>query len=432
MRFYQEKIYQFEWFNQNGAGPLWCLGSSCIAAIDKKIFVSAWEQVKHIPPLNCARWILYEKTNSNWKILKVDNQFTREPAPVCVLNDGRIFVSANPFMLEKEAYQGVSMPVVHQFFPPDYKKEIKQPVYWCEPVTFWEHSYRNFATDAANCQIILFHNKGYEKAYWSLLDKNGKWSHSGKLYWPWGYGYEIPQRIRLCYNNVLIKNSAVYVFGTSDIVEPNPVWRQYKRQITGREWDFDFRRVFFSFTPDIKKEPFIYWIEIAEREKTAGYVRNADLYVDDNGIVHLLWVEKNCDERLREKFFPDEILTYSLKYAQMKNGKMIEKKDILFFTEEKISNIWGRFHITPEKRLFIFVAVSGLDEQQKQRAINYLIEIDSTGNTVSKETVKFTKPFTIFHTAGIRNGSPPSNVIHIYGHPQGIDNEVWYGNIEIN
>jgi len=46
MRFYQEKIYQFEWFNQNGAGPLWCLGSSCIAAIDKKIFVSAWEQEK--------------------------------------------------------------------------------------------------------------------------------------------------------------------------------------------------------------------------------------------------------------------------------------------------------------------------------------------------------------------------------------------------
>ncbi|MGB9642757.1 MAG: hypothetical protein ACP5JO_05695 [Candidatus Ratteibacteria bacterium] len=195
-------------------------------------------------------------------------------------------------MLEPEAYQRVALPRVTEFIPPEYKNQKIALPYWSEPVTFTEHSYRNFASDSENCEAILFHNKDYDRAYWTFPDKSGRWSHCGKLYWVWGHDYPEPQSIRLCYNNIQIKNRAVFIFGTSDIIEPVPEWRQYKRSITGREWDYDLRRVFFSFTLDITHEPFRYWTEISNREKTAGNARNCDLYVDNNDIVHLLWMEK--------------------------------------------------------------------------------------------------------------------------------------------
>jgi hypothetical protein len=42
------------------------------------------------------------------------------------------------------------------------------------------------------------------------------------------------------------RNRAVHFFGVSDIIEPQ-AWREYKKQLTGNEWDYDFRRL---FTPD--------------------------------------------------------------------------------------------------------------------------------------------------------------------------------------
>ncbi|HOJ30859.1 MAG TPA: hypothetical protein PLP13_02365, partial [bacterium] len=437
---FQEKVYDFNWKN-TGAGPLWCHGSSCIAAIEDKVFICGWETLEDIPPLNCTRWVLYEKTKSNWNIIFQDQEKTREPSPICVFKDGRILVSENPFMLEPEACQGVALPQVSEFFPPDYKKRRITLPCWSEPVVFVEHSYRNFSSDSENCEAILFHNKGYDRSYWTFLDETGRWSHCGKLYWVWGHDYPQPQPTRLCYSNVQLKNRAVYSFGTSDIIEPIPEWRQYKRKITAREWDYDLRRVFFSFTPDITKEPFRYWVEISNREKTAGNARNLDLYVDNNGIIHLLWMEKSCDERLREAFFPDEILNYSIEYAQLKEQKVLERKTILSFSEQhpeqypcgmkNINMLWGRFHITRKGKLLVFTSIYGKDEGDNTVAENYLISLDSTGNINDRKVVDFKKPFTTFHTASIRNGYLPLNSIHIYGHISKPDNEMWYGRIDV-
>ncbi|MCX7704986.1 MAG: hypothetical protein N2115_01845 [bacterium] len=441
MKFFQEKIYSFEWKN-NGAGPLWCFGSSCIASIDDRVFVTGWETLKDIPPLNCARWMLYERKNNRWERLYTDNEKTREPAPICVLSDGKIFVSENPFMLEKEAYMGLTLPKFSFSLPPDYRNRKNVLFYPCEPVTFIEHSYRNFAADRENSELILFQNKDYDRAYWSLIDEWGNTIKNGKIYWPWGYDYVNPQPIRLCYNNVLLKNRAVYIFGTSDIIEPNPEWRKYKRELTGRQWDYDFRRVFFTFTPDIINEPFRNWVEISSREKTAGKSRNCDLYVDKEGFIHLLWMEKSCDERLREKFFPDEPLTRSLKYAKLKDQTILIKKDILFLDEgeKKLSSgplfwggIWGRFHITEENRLYIFASIISDDVNNKNKIVaeNFLIELDNQGNIKGNYPVNFEKPFTEFHTSSIRNGCAPSNTIHIYGSVVQSDNEMYYGRIDI-
>ncbi|MCM8789076.1 MAG: hypothetical protein NC907_04735, partial [Candidatus Omnitrophica bacterium] len=109
MTFFQEKIYDFE-LKANGAGPLWCMGSSCIAAFENNVFVSSWETLKDVEPLNCAFWSLYERSRNGWRVLYRDNEKTREPAPICILKDGKIFVSENPFMLEPEAKRGVTLP----------------------------------------------------------------------------------------------------------------------------------------------------------------------------------------------------------------------------------------------------------------------------------------------------------------------------------
>jgi len=438
MKIHQEKIYSFE-TKPNGAGPLWCLGSSCIAVADDRIFVSGYETIEDVPPLNCARWILYEKHKNGWKILYRDTEKTREPSPVCIFSDGRLLVSENPFMLEQEASQGVTFPRICEFSPPEYALTGKILFRPCEPVVMVEHSYRNFAADRKTDELILFHNKDYDRAYWNLFDKNGSCTRSGKLYWPWGYDYVKPQRIRICYSNVQLKEKAVYIFGTSDIMEPNPEWRKYKKQLTGREWDYDFRRVFFSYTPDITVEPFRYWVEISNREKTAGNARNCDLLVDDEGIIHLLWMEKSCDERLRARFFADEPLNYSLRYARLKNQKILDLKNIFFFPEGEllpsgIKNInfcWGRFHLTQTGKIYIFASVSGTTATKETTAENWLVELDSTGDIKSKQSVRFEKPFTSFHTAGIRNGTAPSDIIHIYGHIADKNDEMWYGEINI-
>ena len=60
--------------------------------------------------------------------------------------------------------------------------------------------------------------------------------------------------------------------GVSDIVEPYPEWRAYKKQLTGKEWDYDFRRLFYTWTPDITREKFRHWVEVASRDKTCGWI----------------------------------------------------------------------------------------------------------------------------------------------------------------
>ena len=46
------------------------------------------------------------------------------------------------------------------------------------------------------------------------------------------------------------RNRAVHFVGVSDVLEPNPAWRKFKRELTGQQWDYDFRRLFYTWTPD--------------------------------------------------------------------------------------------------------------------------------------------------------------------------------------
>src|SRR5262249_37430030 len=153
---------------------------------------------------------------------------------------------------------------------------------WDGTPRFTEHSYRSFAAAGAAKELILFQNIGYTHAEWAFRDAAGKWSACGRLKWPWGAEYDKPEPVRVCYPNVGIENREVPFCGGGDVVEPYKAWPEFKRALSGREWDYAFRRLFYTWTPDITSQPFREWIEIASRDKTCGWISPGDLYLAPN------------------------------------------------------------------------------------------------------------------------------------------------------
>ena len=148
--------------------------------------------------------------------------------------------------------------------------------------------------------MVLFQNIGYTHAEWSFRNRSGQWSSAGQLHWPQD---ATGKPIRICYPTVALDRGRVFLCGVTDIVEPNPQWLDYKRKLTGREWDYVFRRLYFTWCDDISTGEFHTWVEIAHRETTAGALFPNDLMVHSSGDVALLWSDTAIDERLRDSFF---------------------------------------------------------------------------------------------------------------------------------
>jgi len=432
----EEDVYSYEPAD-NGAGPMWCHGSTCLVRIGDEVFASGLETIKDAKPLNNCRWMLFHRGRDGWKKACTDpSGRTREPCPLAGFSDGRLFLSANPTLsTDPNAYSGPARPEILQFDVenPD-NPERKLTPFWSGKPKFTEHSYRSFAADGFNNELILFQNIGYTHAEWTFMDSKGTWSAQGRLKWPWGAEYKNPQPIRVCYPNVAIRNREVHFCGVSDIIEPNPKWRAYKREITGRKWDYDFRRLFYTWSPDIMTEKFKPWVEIASREKTCGWITPGDLWAAPDGDVHIIWTERALDERLREKFFPNEKQSYSLNYAMLRDGKVISRRTLLTAEEGKSNERpgRGRFHVTPHNRLFVFFHVSGKDANGNRLSENRLLEIVSGGVVGKFKRIPLKKPFTSFFTATIRAGTSPSNILELLGTQEGSRKTISYARIKLN
>ena len=430
----EEDVYRYTPAD-NGAGPMWCHGSTCLVRIGDRVFASGLETLEGAKPLNNCRWMLFARSEQGWTMVSIDETGrTREPCPLTGFADGALCLSANP-TLNTDAYSGPARPEVLQFNTGDPSAPARTllPTWQGEP-KFSEHSYRSFAADGPSRELILFQNVGYTHTEWSFLDRDGRWSAQGKLAWPWGAEYDKPQPIRVCYPNVALKDRAVHFCGVSDIVEPNLTWRAYKKELTGREWDYDFRRLFYTWTPDVTSEPFQPWVEIAGREKTCGWVTPGDLWIAPDGDVHVLWTERALDERLREKFFPDEKQSHTLNYAIVREGKVLSRRTLLIAEEGKSNERpgRGRFHVTPDHRLFAFFYVSGQDATGKSVSENRLLEIASDASVGPAVRVPLQKPFTEFFTATVRAGSPPSQTLELLGPRQGSGGTISYARIRID
>ena len=303
----EEDVYSFTPAD-NGAGPTWCHGSTTLVRSGAQLFATGLETIPGAKPLNNCRWTLWrrEDQGAGWERLYTDpTERTREPSPLACFDDGRAYVSVNPTRAPLDDYAGPSEPLVLEFSmrTPQAGFTTLKPA-WAGDTRFTEHSYRTFVADGRRGELLLLQNEYYDLAHWCFRDRTGAWSATGQLVWPWGKDYAEPRAMRLCYPNVAMVNRAVYFFGVSDIEEPNPAFRDFKFQLTGRKWDYDFRRLFYSWTPDVTTQPFHAWLELASRERTCGWLSTCDLYAQDDGLVHLLWHDKSCDVRLREKFFP--------------------------------------------------------------------------------------------------------------------------------
>jgi len=427
----EEAVYTYEPAG-NGAGPMWTHGNTCIVRYGKKVFASGIETLPGEKPLNNVRWMLFERDKKGWRLLKKDPaDRTREPCPLGITDDGRLFLSVNPTKTESGAYNGPSDPQILQFDArhPEQPYQVLRPV-WQDTPPFTEHSYRTFVVDSRNGEMILFQNIGYTHAEWSFYDRNGQWSARGRLVWPEA-DYDDPQPcdvIRVCYPAVELKDRKLYFLGVSDIMEPRKAWREYKYRLTKRKWDYDFRRLFYTWSEDITTGKFEKWVEVSSREHTGGRIFPADLWVAPGGDVYVLWHERALDERLQEKFFPGEQQSESLLFAIIRDGKVLFRKAIMTGRPGGTLPGWGRFHITADNRLFVFFYVHGGPEEIGE---NRLVEIDLAGDhAVSRPvTVEVSRPLSLFYTATPRAGNHPSPVLDVYGKDDA--NEMRYLKIRI-
>jgi hypothetical protein len=429
----EEDVYTFT-AADNGAGPMWSYGSSCIARVGDEVFISGLETLPEAKPLNNVRWQLFRRGSAGWEVVAKGPGRTREPCPLACFQDGRLFLSDNPTLTPPDTYQGPARPEVLQFStarPTDPYRTLL-PAWDGEP-SFTEHSYRSFAADARSRELILFQNVGYTHAEWTFLDRDGKWSARGKLKWPWGAEYPEPQPIRVCYPTVALKDKRVYFCGVSDIVEPYPEWRQYKKELTGRDWDYDFRRLFFTWSDDITTGRFHDWVEISSRDKTCGWIFPCDLWVGPDGAVHLLWTERAVDERLRAKFFPAEKQAHALMYALIRDGQIVLKRPLHLGGEGASSEIPGdgRFQVTEDGRLFVFYYLRAKDREGNSVSQNRLLEIRRDGTQSDSLVVDLKRPFTKFYTATWRAGSAPSHLLDLYGTRAGKGDTLSYARVRI-
>jgi hypothetical protein len=433
----EEEVYTFSPAN-NGAGPMWCSGSTCIVRVGDEVFASGLETIPGAKPLNNCRWLLFRRDASGWTRVAADaSDRTREPSPLAAFpQTGRVFLSANPTLVQDpNTPAGPARPEILEFSAADPGTMRRRWLpEWRGGPKFTEHSYRSFAADAAAQELILFQNLDYTHAEWSFLDRDGKWSACGRLVWPWGGEYEKPQPIRICYPNVALQGRSVHFCGVSDIVEPRSAWREFKRELTGREWDYDFRRLFYTWSPDVTREPFRPWLEVASREATCGWISPGDLWVAPDGMVHVLWIERALDERLHPKFFPDAKQRHSLEYAQIRDGLILTRTTLLEGGEglagKEIPSA-GRFHPTPNGALAVLCYVGGADATGHGISENRLLELTPGGAISRVRRLPFRQPFTTFFTATPRAGTVPSNNLDILGQGPGDGARIRYARVRL-
>lgn len=405
-----EEAYRYQPAD-NGAGPLWCYGSTCLVRAGDDVFMSARETRPDLKPLSNCRWNLLRRTGDGWRVEQKDEaDRTREPCPLAVFRDGRIMMSVNPSLAPPDQYSGPAEPRMLQFSAADPAAPFKALMpRWEGAPAFTEHSYRGMAADGERGELLLLNILGHECYHWSFLDAEGRWSAAGKIEFPWGADYETPEAVRLCYPNIALEDRAVHIMAISDVIEPVAAWKQAKFEVTGLEWDYEFRRLFYCWTPDLARRPFSAWQEVASHERTCGHISNRDVWVHADGGAHLLWIERNVDMRIRDRFFPDEKLCVKMVHAVMRDGRMARRDTLAQFDEGSGGDmpLSARLHATADGRLFVLCA--------GEQTGNSVMEILPDGSQGESAPLDLAKPLANFMTATVRGGSPPSDTLDVMG-----------------
>ena len=149
--------------------------------------------------------------------------------------------------------------------------------------------------------------------------------------------------------------------------------------------------------------------------------------------MHLLWTERAIDERLRAKFFPEAKQSQSLNHALVREGKVIRRRTLMESTEDKPGLVGsaGRFHVTPDHRLFVVCFASGSEGGGRSVAENRILEILPGGSASAPVRLPLAKPFTSYFTTTVRAGSPPSPTLEMLGPRTGAGNTISYARVRL-
>jgi len=428
----EEDVYACEPSN-NGSFPLWTYGSTILARGGDELFFSATETIAGAPPLNCVRWALMKRTASGWEVQQRDPQDrTREPAPIAVTADGRVFLSVNPTLVPDKT-AGPARPLILEFAAKQPKAQFKvvEPRWTMNP-TFSEHSYRGLGCDGATGALLLVNVEAYRGQHWCYRDGRGEWVSSGLVEFPSVDSYKGPIPIRFLYPGVALRNGAAHVFtkgGVEDFVKERVEYRLSKKdKVWGRY------HLGYCWSPDVARQPLSPWIYAVDVSATAGEVWNCDLWVAPNGDCHLLWRETSIDARLRPKFFSDVPLTTALKHGIMRGGKMVFSQALAQGGEGlgPSEPRWGRFHATENGRLFVFYTENCGRGAPEPGTWNRVLEIKADGTATAPETVRLAHPFTeLFMVAGAYGGTAPSHLLEVVGRVVGKENTIRYARLRL-
>lgn len=393
----EEPICRYEPPN-NGAGPLWCYGAPLVVRMGNDVFVSIIKTGKDVPPLCNTKWQIWKRSEEGWKVVQQEEDYReREPCPLMGF-DGKLFLSVNPSLAPRGTRYGPCDPHLLEFSLDDLSSPPKpiRPI-WAEGATFTDHSYRGAAIEGKSGEILLLNIDAKDgDQFWAFRDSSGNWVNAGRIHFP----------IRACYPQVALKNRSAHVLAIGDIVEPNEEWRRYKREKTGREWDYVFRRLFYAWSPDISKEGFSEPIEIEDVDATGGYIRNQDMWVDEEGDAHLLYLKQTTVPIIRDRFLPGTPVVVSLEYVLIRRGRVVERRSLIK-GGEGIEGEWptyGRLHATDDGRLLLIYSAGGQNKIMQ-------IKPDIT----PPQVIPLKDPFTTFFTNTERGGSNPSRIIDIFG-----------------
>lgn len=423
----------------NGADPLWNYHDSNIARTGETVWVSGLHTVPGLPPLNNTECKLWEQTATGWRLAYTLPGLTREPCAIGVLHGTRLVVSTNATLNPRgQAGGGPVQPALWEYDTarPNEPPVISLPRWRSEAQLekFTEHSYRSLAVDGKRGEIFMLRNVGQSHAEWTFRNSQGQWSSQGRLDWPlmtMSVGRDQPRRI--AYVVALVSNRAVHLMGVSDVVEPNQEWRALKYELTGREWDYVFRRLYYTWTPDITSVPFRPWLELENYESTAGWIVPGDLWLAEDGVIHAVWAATALDERLRDRYFPGQLQRREIGYATILDGRITKRRRLMEAREGRSqpSPITPRFFPTPDGRLFLLFSSLGQGPVATRRVANYLAEIRGAmlGPAVR---VPLNNPLSQYVIATPRLGNSQSFMMDMLGRNSGSEQiTLWHANIQL-
>jgi hypothetical protein len=419
-----EEVYAFEPAN-NGAEPLWDYGSTNLVRLGSDVFASGLETLKGVPPQNNTRCVILRRGDKSWAVVWRDaGERTREPCPIAVLPaEGHVVMSTNPAVGSptKGGGSNTNPGIVSISGAKPSDSETLHPAWNASSATpvFNEHSYRSLAADASNNELLLVQHVGNTDDYalWTFRDKQGDWSANGRLAWPLVAQYNHGKPLRISYPNVAIRGTTMHFVGVSDVVEPNEEWHKYKKALTGQDWDYAFRHLYYTWSKDIATGKFEHWIELSSREDTEGRITPGDLWLAPDGAAHIVWVENAIEQpKLRDKFFPDRRQRYELNYAIVRDGVVVLRKTLASVDEGKIgwAPRWAKLHAAPDNRLFVVFYVESTGRRPQQTE-NRVLEVLADGSATPAVRLPLAQPLGIFVTATERAGSKPSRFLDLLG-----------------